>query len=238
MCICLCICVHMCLCTWEGVKEKEREADWTRKTLSIWENFFNFPLFILHSYYTQFCQEEWNDRNWYPWTSEMCWGYYSAKEISYFCRPHWLSPLSISLFLLGIEKTISWVQLLSHVWLFETPLTTVHLDSLSITNSWSLPKFMSIESVMPSNHLILCCPFLFLPSIIPSIRVFSNESVLHIRWPKDWVSASTSVLPMNTQDWSPLGWTRWISLQSKGLSGVFSNTTVLKHQFFSTQLSL
>ena len=91
---------------------------------------------------------------------------------------------------------------------------------------------------MPSNHLILCRPLLFLPSIFPSIRVYSNESVLRIRWPTYYVSASTSVLPMNIQDWFPLGWTDWISLQSKGLSRVFSNTTVQRHQFFGTQLSL
>ena len=113
--------------------------------------------------------------------------------------------------------------------------------SLSITNSRSPPKPMSNELVMPPNHLILCHPLLLLPSIFPSIRVFSNESDLRIRWPKYWscigVEASTSVLPMNTQDWSPLGWTGWISLQSKGLSRVFSNTTLQKHQFFSTQLS-
>ena len=76
----------------------------------------------------------------------------------------------------------------------------------SITNSWSSLKLMSIELVMPSNHLILCCPFLLPPSIFPSIRVFSNESVLCIRWPKHWsFSASPSVLPKNTQDWFPLG---------------------------------
>ena len=85
---------------------------------------------------------------------------------------------------------------------------------------------------MPLNHLILCRPLLLLPSIFPSIRVFFNESVLCIRWPSIGVSALTSVLPMNIQDWSPLGWTGWISLQSKGLLGVFSNTTVQKHQFF------
>ena len=101
-----------------------------------------------------------------------------------------------------------------------------------------LPKLMSIKLVMPSNHLILCCPLLLLPSIFPSIRVFSNESALHIRWPKYGVSASTSVIPMNTQDWSPLGWTGCISLQSKGLSRVFSNSTVQKHQFSCAQLSL
>ena len=99
--------------------------------------------------------------------------------------------------------------------------------SLSITISWSLLKLMSIESVMLSNHFILCHALLLPPSIFPSIRGFYNESALRIRWPKGCgVSASTSVLPMNTQDWSPLGWTSWISLRSKGLSRVFSNTTI------------
>ena len=87
------------------------------------------------------------------------------------------------------------VQSLSHVQLFATPWTVAHEASLSITNSRSLLKIMSIESVMPSNRLILCCPFLFLPSIFPSIRVFSKESVLRIRWPKYWsfsFSISTS----------------------------------------------
>ena len=86
-------------------------------------------------------------------------------------------------------------------------------------------------------HLILCHPLLLLPSIFPSIRVFSNESVLCIRCQRIGVSASASVLPMNIQDWSPLGWTGWISLQSKRFSRVFSNTTVQKHQFFGAQLS-
>ena len=88
-------------------------------------------------------------------------------------------------------------------------------DSLSITNSRSPPKPMYTESVMPSNHLILCRPLLILPSIFPRIRVVSNEWALRIRCPITGVSASTSVLPVNTQDWSPLGWTGWISLQSK-----------------------
>ena len=121
-----------------------------------------------------------------------------------------------------------------------TPWTTARQASLSITNSWSSLKLMSIESVMPSNHLILCRPLLLLPWITPSIRVFSNESALNLYelwWPKYWVSALASILPMNTQDWSPLKWTDWISLQSKGLSRVFSNTTVQKHQFFGAQLS-
>ena len=132
----------------------------------------------------------------------------------------------------AISSLASSVQSLSRVWLFATPWTTGCQNSLSITSSQSSLKLMSIESVMPSNHLILCHPLLLLPSIFPSIKVFSNESVLHIRWPNTGVSASTSVLPMNTQDWSPLGWTGWISLQSKGLSRLISNTTVEKHQFF------
>ena len=92
--------------------------------------------------------------------------------------------------------------------------------------------------VMPSSHLILGRPLLLLPPIPPSIKVFSNESTLHMRWPNIGVSASASFLAKNTQGWSPLEWTCWISLQSKGLSRVFSNTTVQKHQFFGAQLSL
>ena len=121
---------------------------------------------------------------------------------------------------------LSSVKSLSIVRPFGTPWTAAHQASLSITNSGSPPKPMSIESVMLSNHLILCCPLLLLPSIFPSIRVFSYESALHIGGQSIGVSASTSVLPMNTQDWSPLGWTGWISLQCKGFSKVFSNTTV------------
>ena len=96
----------------------------------------------------------------------------------------------------------------------------------------------SIRSVMPSNHLIFCCPLLLPPSIFPSIGVFSNELILCIRWPK-YCSFSFSINPCNEySDCSPLGWTSWISLQSKGLSRVFSNTTVQKHPFFGIQLSL
>ena len=204
------------------------------------------------------------------------------------------------------------VQLLSPVWLFASPWTAAHQASLSITNSWSLLKLMSIESLMPSNNLILCRLFFLLPSIFPASGSFPmsqlftsvpfNRSVVfnslrphesqHARPPcpsptpgvypnscplSHWchptisssvipfssrlhsfpasgsfpmsqfftsgrqsirVSVSASVLPMNIQDWFPLGWTGWISLQSKGLSRVFSNTTVQKHQFFSVQLSL
>ena len=94
---------------------------------------------------------------------------------------------------------------------------------------------MSIE---PSNHLILCHPLLLLPSIFPRIKIFSNESVLWFRWPQYWSFALASVLPMNIQDWLPLWWTAWISLLPQGLSRVFPNTTVQKHQFFSPQPSL
>ena len=109
------------------------------------------------------------------------------------------------------------VQLLSHVRLFATPWTAAHQASLSITISWSPPKPMSIESVMPSNHLILCCPLLLLPAIFPSIRAFSNKSAFHIRWPSIGVSASASVLSMSIQGWFPLGLTGLVSLQSKEL---------------------
>ena len=122
------------------------------------------------------------------------------------------------------------VQSLSRVQLFATPWTTACRASLSVF------KLMSIESAMPSNHLILCHPLLLPPSIFPSIRVFSKESVLRIRWPKYWDSASASVFPMNIQNWFPLGLTGLISLQSKGLSSVFSRTTVEKHQFFGAQV--
>ena len=134
------------------------------------------------------------------------------------------------------------VQSVSWVWLFATPWTAACQASLSITNSRSLLKLMSIELVMPSNHLILCCPLLLLPSIFPSIRVFSKFSF----WSQFFtsgsqsvgISASASILPMNIYDWFPLWLAGSISLQSKGLSRMFSNTTVQKHQFFGAQLSL
>ena len=121
---------------------------------------------------------------------------------------------------------VSSVQSLNHVRLLVTPWTGAHQASLSITNSQSLLKLMSIEFMMPSNHLIFCHPLLLPPSIFPSIRVFSNKSVLHVRWPEYW-SFSLSISPSNEYsglisfriDWFDL-------LVSKGLSRVFSNTTV------------
>ena len=130
---------------------------------------------------------------------------------------------------------ISSVQSLSRIRLFATPWTAAHQASLSITNTRSLLKLMSLESVMPSNHLILCYPLLP-PSIFPNNGSFQMSQFLTSGGQSTGVSAS--VLSINIQDWSPLGWTGWISLQSKRLSRVFSHTTVQKHQFFGTQLSL
>ena len=127
---------------------------------------------------------------------------------------------------------------LSPVWLFATPWIVALQASLSITNPQSLLKMMSIESFMPSTQLILCCLLLLLPSVFPSIRVFSNESVLHNRWPK-YRSFSFSICP--SDEYSGLISFRidWLDLlHSKWLYRVFSNTTVQKHQFFGAQLSL
>ena len=136
-----------------------------------------------------------------------------------------------------LMKKFRSVQSLSRVWLFATPWIAACQASLSITNSWSSLRLTSIESMMQSSHLILGRPLLLLPPISPSIRVFSNESTLHMRWPKYW-SFSFSIIPSKeSQGWFPSEWTGWTSLQSKGLSRVFSNTTVQKHQFFGTQPS-
>ena len=133
------------------------------------------------------------------------------------------------------------VQSRSCVWLFATPWTIACQASLSITNSRSLLKLMSIELVITSNHFILCRPLFLLPSIFPSIRVFSNESLLATSGQRTGGSASTSVLPKNIQDWFPFGWTGWISFAVQGTL-VFSNTKVQKHHslvltFFIDQLS-
>ena len=112
---------------------------------------------------------------------------FSLDQMAILFYSHCSSCRSYPLVLLYLFESISSVQSLSHVELFvTTPWTVAHQASLSITNSWSLLKLMSIESVMPSNHLILCCPLLLLPSIFPSIRVFSSETALHIRWLKYW----------------------------------------------------
>ena len=132
---------------------------------------------------------------------------------------------------------ISSVQSLSSVWLFATPRIAAWQASLSITISQSSLKLTSIESVMPFSHLILSCPLLLLPPIPPSIRVFSNESTLCMRWPKDW-SFSFSIIPFKEHPGLISFRMDWVDvLQSKGLSRVFSNTTVQKHQFLGTQVS-
>ena len=136
------------------------------------------------------------------------------------------------------DLLFSSVQSHSRVWLFATPWTAASQASLSITNSWSLLKLMSIELVMPCRHLVLCHPLLFLPSIFPSIRVFSNESSLCIKWPKYWSFSFSISPPVNIQDWFPLGLPGLISLQSKWLSRIFCNTAVQKHQCFDTHSSL
>ena len=139
----------------------------------------------------------------------------------------------------GVFKCIQFipVQSLSHVQLLATPWIAARWASLSITNSQSSLKLTSIESVMPFSRLILCHLLLLLPAIPPSIRIFSNESTLLMRWPKYWSSTLASFLPKKSQGWSTLEWTGWISLQFKGLSRVLSNTTVQKHQFFGAQPS-
>ena len=134
------------------------------------------------------------------------------------------------------------VQLLRRVWLFVTPWTAACQASLSITNSQSLPKSMSIESVMPSNHLILCCPLLLLSSIFPTIRVFSNESVLHIRWPKYW-SFSFSISPSNEYSgliFFRIDWLDLLAVQGtlKSLQHHSSKASILQRSaFFIVQLS-
>ena len=137
----------------------------------------------------------------------------------------------------SVSFQFSLIQSFSCAWLFVTPWTAARKASLSITNSRSLLKLMSIKLVMPSNHLIPCHPLLLMPSVFPSLRDFLTSQLFTSGGQSIGASDSASVLPMNIQDWSPLGWTGLISLQSKGLSRVF-NTTIQKHQFFSVQLSL
>ena len=133
--------------------------------------------------------------------------------------------------------TVQFNSSLSRVWLFVTPWIVARQTSLSITNSRISLRLTSIESMMPSRHLILCHPILLLLPIPPSIRVFPMSQLFSWGGQNTGVSAWASFLPKKSQDWSPSEWTGWISLQSKGLSRVFPNTTVQKHQFFGTQPS-
>ena len=128
-------------------------------------------------------------------------------------------------------------QSLSRVQLFATPWIAARQASLSITNSRNSLRLTSIESVMPSSHLILCHPLLLLPQSLPASESSPMSELFSWGGHGTGVSALASFLPKNTQGWSSSEWTGWISLQSKGLSSVFSNTTVQKHQFFGTQPS-
>ena len=138
----------------------------------------------------------------------------------------------------SVTSTCSVVQLLSHSQLFATPCIATYLASLSFTISQSLLKLMSIELVMPSNHLVLCCPLLSCPQSFSASESFLISQLFASGGQSTGVSASASVLPMNGQDRFPLGLTDLITLQSKGLSRVFYNSTVQKHQFFGAQPSL
>ena len=140
---------------------------------------------------------------------------------------------------LGTFLSLSSVQLLSRVWLFATPWIAAHQASLSITNSWSSLRLMCIESVMPSSHLILCCPLLLLPPIPPSIRVFSNESTLRMRWPKYW-SFSYSIIPSKEHPGLISFWMDWLDLLAvQGtlkslLQHHSSKALILRHSAFFT----
>ena len=144
---------------------------------------------------------------------------------------------SVRLIFPGNRVQFSSVQSLSHVWLFATPWTAARQASLSITNSRSLPKLMSIESVMPSNHLILCHPLLLLPPIPPSIRVFSNESTLFMRWPKYW-SFSFTISPSNEHPGLISFRMDWLDLLAvQGTLKSLLQNPLQKRHFFSAQLS-
>ena len=130
------------------------------------------------------------------------------------------------------------VQLLSWVLLFVTPSTAARQASLSITISWCLLRLMSIESAMPSNHLVFCHPLSSCPQSFPASGSFQMSGLFILGGQSIGASVSASILPVNIQGWFPLGLTGLISLQTKGLSRIFSNTTVQKHQFFCAQLPL
>ena len=147
---------------------------------------------------------------------------------------------------LNVQKTkimlsgsISSVQF-SHsvVWFFATPWTTARQGPCPSPTPRTYSNSCSLHQEMPSNHIILCHPLLLCLQSFPALGSFQMIQFFASGGQSIGVSASASVLPMNIQDWFPLGWTGWISLQSKGLSRVFSNTTVQKHQFFGAQLSL
>ena len=153
------------------------------------------------------------------------------------CLFQWHPPVNYLSSLTSEPSFAIVVQLLSHVWLFATPWSAACWASLSFIISQNFLKFMSSKLEVPSNHLILCHPLL-LPSILANIRVFTMSWLFATGGQSIGASASASVLPMNIQDWFPLGLTGLISLLSRGLLRVFSNTTVRRHQFFGAQPSL
>ena len=152
-----------------------------------------------------FLEDPYNYSHWRLWFKVWIW----RGHITSLQKNLWIYVYFVLYFL---NHQFSPVQSLSHAQFFAASWIAAHQASLSITNSQSLLKLMSIESVMLFKHFILCHPLLLLPSMFPSIRVFSSESVLHIRWPSIGVSSSASVLPMNIQDWFPLGLTGLISI--------------------------
>ena len=165
-------------------------------------------------------------------------GIYQSIQMNYYTKQEQTHKPQKPTYAYQKKKKLTSVQLLSHVRLFVTPWTAAHQASLSITNSRSLPKLMSIDSVVPSNHLILCHPLLLLSSICHSIGVFSNESALHNRWPKYW-SFSFNISPSNEHPGLISFRMDWLDLIAvQGILKSFSNTTVQKHQFFGAQLSL
>ena len=171
------------------------------------------------------------------WSCKQPWEMGTVKKLSQFYR--WGNQGTKEMWL-GQDPwaLISSVQLLSRVWLFVTPWTTARQASLSIANSWSLLKLMSIELVMPSNHVIICCLLLLLSSIFPSIRVFSNESILCIRWPK-YRNFSFKISPSNEYSGlisSRMDWLDLLAVQGTLKSLLQCHSS--KHQFFGTQLSL
>ena len=162
----------------------------------------------------------------YPVVPRMCWDFvWVENSIPWASYGMYINFMWSTVQLChGCSHLSNVFQPLSCVWLFATPWTAACQASLSFTVSWSLLKLMSIELMMPSNCLILCPPIPLLSSVFPSIRVFSNESAVCIRWSKYWTSAS--VLPVSIQGWGSTG---LISLLSSGLSGVVSGTTIWKH---------
>ena len=169
------------------------------------------------------------------WRNTICCGFVEPNNKKYLFYP---SAETIKGKEVIIHRFAVVVQSLSSVQLFATPWTAACKSSLSFSISLSLLKLMSIESVMPSNHLILCCPLYSCLQSFPASGFFLMSQIFASGGQCIGVSASASVLPMNIQGWFSLEWTGWISLLSKGLSRIFSNTTVQKHQFFSAQLSL